>query len=101
MNHPPYSPDVATTGFYLFLKLKESLRETKFNSNDEVVRAGEEFFCDQNPELFQKGVNMLKLWSRYLSVFKGKVTMSKNNIVLYVMYNKYCTPPVLYDYDSS
>ena len=39
MEHPPYSPDLAPSDFYLFSKLKECLRGNKFNSDDEVMTA--------------------------------------------------------------
>ena len=34
--HPPYSPDLAPSDFFLFGPLKETLRGVKFNSNEEV-----------------------------------------------------------------
>lgn len=69
MAHPPYSPDLAPSDFYLFPKLKECLRGNKFNSDDEVMTAVEEFFCDQNPEFFEKGITMLEhRWNKCLQV---------------------------------
>ena len=37
--HPPYSPDMAPSGFYLFPKLKSNLRVTQFGSNEDVIAA--------------------------------------------------------------
>ena len=37
--HPPYSPDMAPSDFYLFPKLKSHLRGTQFGSNEGVIEA--------------------------------------------------------------
>ena len=42
--HPPYSPDIAPSDFYLFPKLKSSLRGTQFGSNEGVIAAVNEYF---------------------------------------------------------
>jgi histone-lysine N-methyltransferase SETMAR len=44
--HPPYSPDLATSNFYLFPKLKTKLRGRRFGSNEGVMDAVNEFFED-------------------------------------------------------
>jgi histone-lysine N-methyltransferase SETMAR len=36
MNHPPYSPDLATSGFCLFGRLMEHLGGQKFNTHNEL-----------------------------------------------------------------
>jgi len=36
MEHPPYSPDLAPRDFFLFLKIKSALKETRFESVDAV-----------------------------------------------------------------
>lgn len=53
MDHSPYSPGLTLTDSYLFRKLKESLGGIKINSDDEVMSPVEQFFCDQDPDLFQ------------------------------------------------
>ena len=35
--HPPYSPDLAPSDFYLFGKLKSRLSGTEFRSSDEII----------------------------------------------------------------
>jgi hypothetical protein len=39
-----YSPDVATSEFDLFGKLKESLRRTKFDDDNALIHTGPEFY---------------------------------------------------------
>jgi hypothetical protein len=36
LEHPPYSPDLAPSDFFLFLKLKEILRERHFDDIDDI-----------------------------------------------------------------
>ena len=35
--HPPYSPDMALSDFYLFPKLKSHLQGTQYGSNEGVI----------------------------------------------------------------
>jgi [histone H3]-lysine36 N-dimethyltransferase SETMAR len=44
--HPPYSPDLAPSDFFLFPKLKEKLAGQRFASNSEVIAFTEEYFAD-------------------------------------------------------
>ena len=39
LQHPPYSPDLAPSDFHLFRFLKESLRGQKFESDENVIQA--------------------------------------------------------------
>jgi histone-lysine N-methyltransferase SETMAR len=46
LEHPPYSPDLAPSDFYLFLKLKLFLACQCFSSNQEAIAAVEGYFAD-------------------------------------------------------
>jgi len=50
IEHPPYSPDLAPSDYYLFSKPKKDLRGRKFDDDDEVKRAVMEHFADKDPE---------------------------------------------------
>jgi hypothetical protein len=39
MEHPPYSPDLAPSDFYLFSPMKEAQRGRRFSSDEEVIGA--------------------------------------------------------------
>jgi hypothetical protein len=39
LSHPPYFPDLASSDFYLFPKLKTKLRGRRFESNEDVMKA--------------------------------------------------------------
>ena len=47
LNHPPYSPDLAPSDYYLFRNLKSHLRGTRFRDDDELNAATEAWFEDQ------------------------------------------------------
>ncbi|KAL0828929.1 hypothetical protein ABMA28_003828 [Loxostege sticticalis] len=59
IEHPPYSPDLAPSDYYLFTKLKSDLRGKKFNTDDEVKSAVLAHFEGKNSEYFLKGIEML------------------------------------------
>lgn len=52
--HPPYSPDLAPSDFFLFRHLKKALRGRRFLDDEEVHTAAEQWFQDQ-PEMFYSG----------------------------------------------
>lgn len=44
VEHPPYSPDLAPSDFFLFSRLKEHLLRKKFFYDSDVIIAVEDFF---------------------------------------------------------
>ncbi|XP_063362897.1 histone-lysine N-methyltransferase SETMAR-like [Cydia amplana] len=65
LEHPPYSPDLAPSDFYLFPRLKEDLRGNKFLNDGEVKAAVEAFLGGQEKDFFFKGIRGLeKRWSK-------------------------------------
>ena len=60
LNHPPYSPDLAPSDYYLFRNLKSHLRGTKFRDDDELKAATEAWFEDQIDDFYFKGIDCLK-----------------------------------------
>lgn len=44
LNHPPYSPDLAPSDYYLFPKIKKELRGKKFSTDEEVKDAISSYF---------------------------------------------------------
>ena len=41
--HPPFSPDMASSDFYMFPKLKSHLRGTQYGSNEGIIEAVNEY----------------------------------------------------------
>ena len=53
LNHPPYSPDPAPSGYYVFLNLKSNLRGMRFQDDDKLI-AATEVWGPNRRLLFQK-----------------------------------------------
>jgi hypothetical protein len=67
--HTPYSPVLTPSDFYLFPKLKTKLRGRRFGSCESVMEAVNEFFKDQNRELYFEGSKKLKhRWAKCIHV---------------------------------
>lgn len=54
--HPPYSPDLAPSDFFLFPKLKEHLKGTRFTSLDEAKKQVISWCQRQPPEFYHEGI---------------------------------------------
>ena len=65
LNHPPYSPDLAPSDYYLF----RNLRGTRFRDDDELKAATEAWFEDQIDDFYFKGIDCLKgKWANCIEV---------------------------------
>jgi histone-lysine N-methyltransferase SETMAR len=58
--HPPYSPDLAPSDFFLFPKLKESLKGIRFASTDEAKNAANTWFQTRPDKFFRDGLSTWK-----------------------------------------
>ena len=58
--HPAYSPDLAPSDFFLFPNLKKDIRGLHFRSNEEVIRAVEEWVNGKDPDFFSSGLMALE-----------------------------------------
>lgn len=63
LTHPPYSPDLAPSDFFLFSDLKRMLAGKKFKSNDEVIAETEAYFDEKEKSYYKSGIE--KLENRY------------------------------------
>ena len=55
--HPPYSPDLAPSEFWLFPKLKETLKDQHFLSHAEFEKAVRKWISSQPETFFMDGMN--------------------------------------------
>ena len=63
--HPAYSPDLASSDYFLFPNLKKDIRGRHFRSNEEVVATVEEWVRDKDPGFFSSGLMTLEhRWSK-------------------------------------
>lgn len=52
IDHPPYSPDLAPSDFFLFSNLKKELRGRRFSDDNEMKSAVESHFEEKSSEYF-------------------------------------------------
>jgi histone-lysine N-methyltransferase SETMAR len=71
LEHPPYSPDLASSDFHFFPKLKLFLTGQRFSSNQEVIAAVEGYFAHLTENHYRNGIMALEhRWNKCIS-FKG------------------------------
>ena len=59
LNHPPYSPDLAPSDYYLFGSLKNELRGIRYPNKEELEFSIRAWFDKQEPDFFKKGIYKL------------------------------------------
>jgi histone-lysine N-methyltransferase SETMAR len=62
-DHPPYSPDLAPSDFYLFLKMKEHLAGKRFTDDEDLQHAVVDWLNSQVAAWYEEGIS--KLVSRH------------------------------------
>jgi histone-lysine N-methyltransferase SETMAR len=66
--HPPYSPDLAPSDFFLFSPLKRHLSGRCFENEAEVGAAIEEWFEMKPTDFFREGIHKLPdRWRRCIN----------------------------------
>lgn len=67
--HPPYSPDLAPSDFFLFPNLKSELRGKRFHSDSDVIAAVEAYLQGQSSSFFSDGLMKLEnRWNKCIAV---------------------------------
>jgi histone-lysine N-methyltransferase SETMAR len=59
LRHPPYSPDLSPSDYFLFSSLKSSFKGQKFQNTIEIETAFRVWQTSKTEDFFQKGINML------------------------------------------
>ena len=66
--HPPYSPDLAPSNYWLFADLKRMLQGKRFGSNEEVILETEAYFRGKDKLIYKKGIELLeKHWNNCIT----------------------------------
>ena len=60
LEHPPYSPDLAPSDYYLFPKLKSVLPGRCFETDNDVIDAVEDFLTGQDSSFSYNGIAKLE-----------------------------------------
>jgi len=61
LNHPPYSPDLAPSDYFLFRVMKKFLRGKRFSSDEEVKEAVTTWFEEQSKDFFFQGDKVVSI----------------------------------------
>ncbi|GFX00736.1 histonelysine Nmethyltransferase SETMARlike [Trichonephila clavipes] len=65
LEHPPYSPDLAPSGFFLFPYLKIALGGQRCSSNEEAITFVNNYFAEKNAEYYLDGLHRWEhLWKK-------------------------------------
>ncbi|CAK9825860.1 Mariner Mos1 transposase [Anthophora retusa] len=65
--HPPYSPNLAPSDYYLFLSLKNSLRSKSFKSISEIKTHLDEYFASKLQQFWKEGIMRLpERWKKVI-----------------------------------
>ena len=72
--HPPFSPDMASSDFYMFPKLKFHLRGTQYGSNEGIKEAGNEYLGNQEKTFDFEAIRKLEQRLAKCIVLKGGYT---------------------------
>jgi histone-lysine N-methyltransferase SETMAR len=69
LEHPPCSPNLAPSDFYLFPKLKLFIAGQRFSSNQEAIAAIEGYFADLTKNHYRDGIMALQhRWNKCVSL---------------------------------
>ncbi|KAG6800714.1 Ammar1 transposase [Apis mellifera caucasica] len=65
--HPPYSPDLAPSDYFLFRSLQNSLNGKNFNNDDDIKSYLIQFFVNKNHKFYERGIMMLpERWQKVI-----------------------------------
>lgn len=68
MSHPPYSPDLAPSDYYLFRSLQNFLNGKTFTNDDDLKSHLVQFFVDKDQKFYERGI--MKLPERWQKVIR-------------------------------
>jgi histone-lysine N-methyltransferase SETMAR len=69
LEHPPWFPDLASSDFYLFPKLKLFPAGQRFSLNQEAIAAVEGYFADLTKNHYRDGIMALEhRWNKCISL---------------------------------
>jgi histone-lysine N-methyltransferase SETMAR len=63
-DHPPYSPDLASSDYHLFTYLRNQLLSQRFNSNEELMEVAKTWLSSQVADIFDTHTHTQKLIPR-------------------------------------
>jgi len=79
LEHPPCSPDLAPSDFYLFPKLKIFFIGQRFSSNQEATAAVEGYFVNLTKNLYRDGITALDIAGINVLALREIMLKNKNH----------------------
>ena len=79
--HPPYSPDLAPSDYFLFTNLKRMLAGKKFNVVEEVIAKTEAYFEAKDKAICKNGIETLYDRYNHCIALEGNYIELKNQIL--------------------
>ena len=69
LDHPPYSPDLAPSDYFLFPNMKKHLRKKTYTSDDQVENATKRWLANKPESFYSQGISKLKhRWEKCIKV---------------------------------
>lgn len=66
--HPPYSPDIAPSDYYLFRSMTHGLAEQHFSNYNEVKQWIDSWIAEKSTEFFRRGIrNLPERWEKVVA----------------------------------
>ena len=68
LSHPPYSPDIAPSDYYLFRSMAHGLSEQHFTSYEDTQNWVDSWIASKDEAFFRRGIHMLpERWKKVAS----------------------------------
>ena len=67
--HPPNTPDLAPSDYWLFADVKRMLQGKRFGSNEKMISETEAYFEAKDKSFYKKGIKLLeKCWNHCITL---------------------------------
>jgi len=74
VSHPPYSPDLAPSDFFLFNHLKKHLRGQRIECKEDLTRLVQDFLNEKDATFFENGLfSLVNRWTKCLEAEGGYI----------------------------
>ena len=77
VSHPPYSPDLTLSDYWLFADLKRMHQREGFGSNEEVIPETEAYFDAKDKSFYIKGIRLLEEYWNQCITLKVKLNFAE------------------------
>ena len=72
--HPPYSPDLAPSDFFLFPSMKKHIKGKRFDTDDDVLEAAEDWLMSENRVFYSQGLlKVIDRWQKCVNLRGGYI----------------------------